>query len=229
MDRFRIFLSIVICTAATTSRAQQVTGGVPFQSFGAGYSQSTGINWSLGGPNWFANTNNQVVPPFGPSLANTGTSGGFGFGGNGFSGGLSFNFAQGSNRSIVSAAPSMTTTSGYPGSFFSGEVRPFVTGLTPIVGSYLDTQNAMSQLATADQQGKLSSIAQANADRQNEKLRSYLRRAERAESEGDMKMARANYRLALPLADPELRAMIQKTLSDRFSGKSRSIMLKAGK
>ena len=222
MNRIRIFLYIAGCVLATSSHAQLITSGVPFQSIGSGYSESNSINWSVGGPNWFANINNQVFPPFGPSLVNTGSSGGFGFGGNGFSGGLNFNFAQGSNRSNISTTPSITTMSGYPGSFFSGEIRPFVTGITPIVGAYPNTQNPLAELAVADQQEKLSAIAERNANQQSEKLRSYLRRAERAESEGDMKMARANYRLALPLADSQTQTMIQSILRDRFSGKKQA-------
>jgi len=226
MSHFRMLLFAVSCVWSTTSQAQLITSGVPFQSIGSGYSESNSINWSVGGPNWFANFNNQVAPPLGQSLSNTGTSGGFGFGfgfgGNGVSGSLGFNFAQGSNRSIVSATPSLTTTSGNPGNFFSGGVRPFVTGITPIIGSNQLAQNSIAELAAADQQAKLSAIAEGNANRQNEKLRSYLRRAERAESEGDMKMARANYRLALPLADSQMQAIIQSILKNRFSGKPNS-------
>ena len=222
MSHFQTFLCIVSCVWSTTSHAQLITSGVPFQSIGSGYSESNSINWSVGGPNWFANINNQVFPPFGPSLINTGSSGGFGIGGNGFSGGLNFNFAQGSNRSNISTTPSITTMSGYPGSFFSGEIRPFVTGITPIVSAYPNTQNPLAELAVADQQEKLSAIAERNVNHQSEKLRSYLRRAERAESEGDMKMARANYRRALPLADSQTQAMIQDILRNRFSGKKQA-------
>lgn len=219
MSRFLLFLFAVSCVWSTAAQAQLITSGVPFQSIGSGYAENNSINWNVGGPNWFANFNNQVTPPFGPSLTNTGTSGGFAFGGNGFSGSLGFNFAQGSSRSIVSATPSMTTTSGYPGNFFSGGVRPFVTGITPVVGSDANAQHSIGQLAAADQQAKLSAIAEGNANRQSDKLRSYLRRAERAETEGEMKMARANYRLALPLADSQMQATIQSILRERFSGK----------
>jgi hypothetical protein len=211
-------VGIVSAMAAAHVQAQLVTSSVPFHSLNSGYSESNSINWSISGPNWFFNNNNQVSAPFGPNLANTGTSGGFRFSGNGVSGNLGFNFAQGSNRSITSASPSVTTTSGYPGSFFSGELRPFVVGISPVVGGVPHAAGELASIAAESQQQMLSGIVAANADRRNDQLRSYLRRAERAEAEGDTKMARANYRHALTLAGEPLRSMIQQTLNDRFSG-----------
>ncbi|MGV3486549.1 MAG: hypothetical protein ACO1RT_19180 [Planctomycetaceae bacterium] len=130
------------------------------------------------------------------------------------------NFVQGSSRTISSATPSLTTMNGYPGSFFSGQVRPFVTGITPVVGSYPMPDQSLGVLAAADQRAKLSAIAEANAKRQNDRLQGYLLRAERAEAEGNLKMARANYRWAAELADPTLRTLIQTVLRERFSGRA---------
>jgi hypothetical protein len=145
--------------------------------------------------------------------------GGTRFGGNGVSGSLNFNFTQESSRFIGGTSQSMTTMNGVPGSFFSGELRPFVMGITPVVGNYPLQFNPMAEMAMAEQHAKLSAIAEGNAKLRNEKLRSYLVRAERAESEGNLKMARANYRLALGQADEPLRSMIQTVLNDRFSGR----------
>lgn len=55
--------------------------------------------------------------------------------GGGFS--LGLNLAQGRTRSSTTIAPSITTQNGFGGSIFSGQVRPFVTGVVPIVGSGL--------------------------------------------------------------------------------------------
>ena len=47
---------------------------------------------------------------------------------------LGFNFARGSNRQSSTTTPSLTTQNGSGGSLFSGELRPFVTGVVPVVG-----------------------------------------------------------------------------------------------
>jgi hypothetical protein len=215
----RWFFGIAVTFAAPwTANAQQVTTTTPFQSLRSSYSENIGTQWSLGGNRWFWNNNNQVAPPFGPSLANSGTRGGFLFAGNGVSGNLGFNFAQGSDRSIVSSAPSVTTMDGQPGSFFSGEVRPFVLGVTPIVGAYPTAPTELATAAAASQQTMLSNIAKGNAARQSDKLRSYLVRAERSEASGDIKKARANYKLAAAIADEPLKSMILSHVQERFSG-----------
>jgi len=195
--------------------AQMIGVTTPAQSLGGGFSQSFGTSGSVRGPHWFMNNNLQVVPPFGPSIANTGTRGGFAFGGNGVSGNLGFHFAQGSDRSIVSSAPSVTLMDGQPGSIVSGQTRAFVMGVSPVVGAYQSMAGELSAMAAADQHAKLSAIAMANAERQNDRLRALLVRAERAESEGDWKMARANYKLAAPLAPEPMKSMILEKLRSR--------------
>ena len=192
--------------------AQMIGVTTPAQTLGSGFSQSFGTSGSVRGPNWFMNNNLQVVPPFGPSITNTGTRGGFTFGGNGVSGNLGFHFAQGSDRSIVSSAPSVTLMDGQPGSIVSGQTRPFVMGVSPVVGAYQSMAGELSSIAAADQHAKLSAIAMAKAERQNDRLRALLVRAERAESEGDWKMARANYKLAVPLAPEPMKSMILEKL-----------------
>jgi hypothetical protein len=128
------------------------------------------------------------------------------------SGSLGFNFAQGSSRSLSGTSQSMTNMNGNPGSFFSGSVRPFVLGVTPVVGNYPTGNHEIADIAAASQKERLSSIAQGNLERRYEKLRSYLIRAELAETEGDAKKARANYALALRIADDPLRSKIQAKL-----------------
>lgn len=213
-----LFFALSVVALATLSSfrgyasAQMIGVTTPAQSLGSGFSESFGTSGSVRGPNWFMNNNLQVVPPFGPSIANTGTRGGFAFGGNGVSGNLGFHFAQGSDRSIVSSAPSVTLMDGQPGGIFSGQTRPFVMGVTPVVGAYQSMTGELSAMAAADQHAKLSAIAMANAERQHDKLRAYLVRAERAEAEGDWKMARANYKLAAPLAPEPMKSMIMEKL-----------------
>lgn len=221
-SRTRVVFLALLAGLTGSAAAQSIVTQVPSQVLGSGFSENLSINGSFAGPNGFANINNQVTPAFGPNLTGSGLSGGYGFAGGGVSGNVRFNFAQGSSRSISGTSQSMTTSNGYPGSFFSGQVRPFVTGITPIVGSYPTADRSLGVIAAADQQATLSTIAQGNARRQNERLQNYLRRAERAESEGDLKMARANYRLAFGLAGEPLRSMIQTVLRDRFSRREAS-------
>ncbi len=49
-------------------------------------------------------------------------------------------------------------------------------------------------------QSQRSSLLQSQVELQDRKLAQYLQRAERAESEGNVRMARANYRLAIGIA-----------------------------
>jgi hypothetical protein len=108
---------------------------------------------------------------------------------------------------------------GQPGSIFSGTITPFVIDLTPVVGNYPTGPSELAAFASAAQTERLSSIAHARMQRNHERLTSYLRRAERASSEGDMKMARANYSLALRMADEPLKSMIQAKLKSTVASK----------
>lgn len=208
-------LSIMIlvfgCAVSRSARAQMVHASAPFPSIGSSYHESTSIGWSIWGQNWFANFGGggPLLPPFG-GTAGGGLSGGFGFGGGGVSGNLGFNFAQGSSRSISSTTPSLTTMNGFPGSMSSGVVRPFVVGLTPIVSDY-PVANPSNTTAQIGQQ-QLSSLRQSQAVLRNRKLDQYLRRAERAESDGNKRMARANYRGAIAIAPEPLRSQLQLRL-----------------
>ena len=188
--------------------AQMVHTSAPFPSIGSSYFESNSIGWSIQGQNWFANFGGggPLLPPFG-GMPGGGLSGGFGFGGGGLSGNLGFNFSQGSSQSISSTTPSLTTMNGYPGSMSSGVVRPFVTGFTPIVSGYpvVDPSQTTAQIG----QQQLSSLRQSQAVRQNKKLDQYLRRAEHAESDGNKRMARANYRGAIAIAPEPLRTQLQ--------------------
>ena len=188
--------------------AQMIHTSAPFPSIGSSYFESNSIGWSIQGQNWFANFGGggPLLPPYG-GMPGGGLSGGFGFGGGGLSGNLGFNFSQGSRQSISSTTPSLTTMNGFPGSMSSGVVRPFVTGFTPVVSDYpvVDPSQTTTQIG----QQQLSSLRQSQAVRQNKKLDQYLRRAERAESDGNKRMARANYRGAIAIAPEPLRTQLQ--------------------
>ena len=206
-----------LCCGSIPAEAQMIHSSAPFQRTGSGYYESSSIDWSLRGRNWFANFGGggPLLPPFGGANPGGGVSGGFGFGGGGVSGSLGFNFAQGSSQSISSTTPSLTTTNGYPGSFSSGVIRPFVTGFTPIVGDYthaLSPQQTAAQMASQLGQQRYNSLRQSQAVLQNKKLNQYLRRAELAESEGNKRMARANYRGAIAIASEPLRSLLQQRL-----------------
>lgn len=200
--------------------AQLINTTTPFQNLNSSFYESNSIGWSLRGDGWFANFGGgaPIPAPFGAPGNGGGLSGGFGFGGGGLSGGLGFNFAQGSSRSISSSAASVTTMNGMPGSIQSGTIRPFVTGVTPIVGGY-PTIPDTGQVAANIGANQLSALRRSQAARQSKKLDDYLRRAELGEKEGNKRMARANYRSAMALAPEPLRSQIamhmRKMLSSR--------------
>lgn len=206
--------------------AQSIVTTAPIEQLGSGYFEQSGAQWSLQGPNFFANSGGAVLPPFGNGSgggAGGGFRSGFGFGGGGgLSGSLNFNFAQGSSRSITSTTPSITTMNGYPGSISSGTVRPFVTGITPVVGgnSYGQpvNENVSSQMFQSHQQAQAMQLrgrVQANLQAKQSRADEAFRRAIAAESEGDLKTARANYRKALAADQGPLRIQIIEKMRAR--------------
>ncbi|MCP4096901.1 MAG: hypothetical protein GY748_11745 [Planctomycetaceae bacterium] len=82
---------------------------------------------------------NQALPIFGGYSPNAGAR--LDFGRRGPNGGFSLgiNMAKGSTRTLSSVAPSLTVQNGFGGTLFSGQTRPFVTGMVPIVGGYART------------------------------------------------------------------------------------------
>ncbi|TWU56475.1 hypothetical protein Poly51_23860 [Rubripirellula tenax] len=123
-------------------------------------------------------------------------------------GSLNFTFGQSSSQSIVGTSPSLTTLDGYPGSFMSGTIRPFVVGLTPVVGNY-PVLIDRSVEATRNELTKLYRSQAALADK---RLIGYLQRGEQAEAAGNMRMAKANYRRAIRLASEPLRSELMSRL-----------------
>ena len=213
-----LLLALIAATdffGGPTAEAQMVQSSTPFQSFGSSFYEQSGVRWSLRGPNFFANSGGGVVPPFGNPNPNAGLRTGFGFGGGGVSGSLGFNFAQGSSRTMTSTTPSITTMDGYPGTITSQTIRPFVTGVTPVIGGNAygtpATDNVSSQMFNSRQQAQAMqrrSRALAGVEAKQRKAVEAFERGTQAESEGNLKKARANYRKALAADRGPLRQQI---------------------
>lgn len=214
-----IFFALSVSVAFTAS-AQMIQTQVPFQNLNSSFYENNGISWNVNGPGFFANFGGATVPPFGNPDPNAGLRTGAAFGGNGIRGNVGFNFGQGSNRSIVSTTPSVTTMNGMPGSITSQTVRPFVTGITPVVGGYPSVQpgeipgagQQMRNQVIASQQAELAQRIRKSNDMRQMKALENFNRGQRAEVEGNKKMARANYRLALNNAQGLLRVEIIKRM-----------------
>lgn len=203
--------------------AQMIHTGVPLESARSGYFEQSGVQWSLRGPNFFANSGGGVVPPFGSSGQGFGSGAGVGFGlGGGIGGSINFNMAQGSSRSISSGSASVTTLDGYPGSISSQTIRPFVTGVTPVIGGYSygspTTENASNQMFQShlqSQNAALQARLNANLQAKQSKAAEAFQRALEADSSGNLRKARANYRKALALDQGPLRRQILLRMQTR--------------
>lgn len=137
MSRLACCLLIAACWLAPLPRAtaQQQTVTVGSTGVSDSFYEGIGVGWGVrqfgpGGGFFFNNGGPGPAPAFGGFDPGTGAS--FGFGGNGF--GMNFGAAQGSSRSIVSQSGSVTVANGAGGFISSGSVRPFVTGVIPVVG-----------------------------------------------------------------------------------------------
>lgn len=131
---------IVLLGVVTPLPAQQATVGVPLPVVSDSFYEHYGIGWGFGrrfpggGGYFFNNGGRGGVPAFGGFDPNAGARVGFGGAGPGGAFGFGFSAAQGADRSFTSATPFLTMPNGGVGSLFSGEIRPFVTGVVPVVG-----------------------------------------------------------------------------------------------
>jgi hypothetical protein len=111
--------------------AQQTTVATPHPVASHSYYEHFGTSWGIRGNGWFFQFGGPVAPPFGGFDPNAGAS--FGFAGpNGF---LNITAGQGSSTTLVGQAPMVTVTNGGTGAFFDQTLRPFVTGVIPVVGA----------------------------------------------------------------------------------------------
>lgn len=133
---------LVVTWFATTAAAQQVHVNAPLVGVSDSFYERFGTNWGFrtSGPNGFMFFDSGGaaggIPPFGGYDPSADAR--FGFGVRGNNGSAYFNLVagQGSTRSIVSQSGSLTLMNGYPGFVQDISVRPFVTGLVPVVGDY---------------------------------------------------------------------------------------------
>ena len=195
---------------SVTASAQMIQTQTPMQNLSSSYFEQMGVQTSLRGPNFFFSSGQGASVPFGNPDPNSGMRGGTSFRSGGLSGNLRFNFAQGSSSSISSTTPSLTTMNGYPGSFSSQVIRPFVTGFTPIVGDYptLTDAHSMARVVEQQQASQLRQQQYKAAGAKQQLAAERFRRGVIAEESGDLKKARANYRLALGTAQGSLRAEV---------------------
>lgn len=146
--RRMFLLAVVLATSGTLwqaarATAQQVQLTAPFQSINDRFYSNLGMGWGLshGRPDGHGFTYQGIpataaVPPFGGWDPNADARFGFSLGG----GNTRFNFGmfagQGSTRTNIVQAPTVTIPNGGTGYFFDGSVRPFVTGFVPVVGEF---------------------------------------------------------------------------------------------
>ena len=132
---------IVLCFVlnAAWANAQQVTIGTPMQRMGDSFSESIGSNWGLSGKNWsfqFGGSSNAATPHFGNYEAGSGANTGVSFQGGGVNGYFRGWADQGYSNSNTMVTPSTTIMNGQQGYIGDVQERPFVVGMTPVVGNY---------------------------------------------------------------------------------------------
>lgn len=122
-----VTLAIFVAALPSVLSAQQSTIGTPLGTGGHSFHENIGLTWGLRGNGWFFNSPRLAPSPF----AGGGASFGGGFGGGGFR----LTAEQGSSSSMSSQSPSVTVMNGGTGYFSDTTIRPFVTGLVPVVGN----------------------------------------------------------------------------------------------
>lgn len=135
-----IVLASFACWQDPTAPAQQVQITSPLQTINDSFYENFGfggINMGRSGPRggWYLNTGpaTSTPPPFGGHDPGADARFGMRFGGSpGF--GFDMVAGQGSTRTNTVTAPTIVVPHGGTGSLFSGSVRPFVTGVIPVVG-----------------------------------------------------------------------------------------------
>jgi hypothetical protein len=139
LQRSSLLAALLTVALVSPGRAQQqVHVSTPLIGISDSYYEHFGVGWGWrqAGPRggWFMNFGSpqSVIPPFGGYDPNQDFR--VGFGGRNFQ--FSLAASQGSNRTLTMAAPSLTMMNGARGQIFSGSIRPFVTGVIPVVGGY---------------------------------------------------------------------------------------------
>jgi hypothetical protein len=127
--------ALVAVSGQAALAQRQVTAGVPFRGVSDSFFERIGFSANFRAPGFTANLGGfpQAVPQFGGFQPGAGVVGGFAFAGGGGSGRVGFEFSQGSRRSLVSQAGSLTLMDGVPGSLANVTQSPFVISQEPIV------------------------------------------------------------------------------------------------
>ena len=121
------FVAMSGVAAYAPALAQQVTVATPHPTVSHSFHEHIGVNWGIRCNGWFFG--GRAAPPFGGFDPSAGAT--FGFGGpNGF---LNFTAGQGSSTTFSGQTPMVTVANGGTGAFFDQTVRPFVTGVIPVV------------------------------------------------------------------------------------------------
>jgi hypothetical protein len=125
-----------LCAIARWAAAQQVHVQTPLHSTSSNFYEHFNVGWRYQRGNMFFDFNGPALPPFGGYNPNADSR--FGIAQRWGNGNFSFNFAagQGSTRTTTMSAPSVTSLNGVPASFQDVTIRPFVTGLIPVVGGF---------------------------------------------------------------------------------------------
>jgi hypothetical protein len=127
---FAILTALAAAGWGSLALAQQVTVATPHPTVSHSFHEQFGVNWGIRGNGWFFNFGGPVAPPFGGFDPNAGAT--FGFGGpHGF---LNITASQGSSTTFSGQTPMVTVANGGTAAFFDQTVRPFVTGVIPVVG-----------------------------------------------------------------------------------------------
>jgi hypothetical protein len=112
-----------------------VTVQTPFRAVNDNFFERIGIGWTVRGPGFALNMGSfpRAVPQFGGFQPGAGIQGGVGFTGRGISGNAFFNFAQGSQRTMVSQMPVVTLMNGQSALVADTSLSPFVISLVPAI------------------------------------------------------------------------------------------------
>ncbi len=206
---------LAVLSGGRSASAQPLNTTVPAGQIRSGVYENFALTWSLRGDRFFARSGRPPRVPFGNPDPRSGLRSGFSAAVGGVRGSLGLSLAQGSSRTVTSSAASVTALPGSAAAINAQTIRPFVTGVTPIVGGfgYGDPirDNAGSQLwrAYSDYQSRqLQQRAQAAAEAKQAKAQESFDRGLRAERDGDLRQARANYRRALGWDQGPLRQRI---------------------
>jgi hypothetical protein len=121
---------VVALLPLASAGAQQTTIGTPNRTAGASFYENIGVNWAVRGNGWFFSFGGGAAPPFGGFDPGAGAT--FGFAGpNGF---LNISAGQGASTTFSSQTPMVTMPNGGFATFNDQSLRPFVTGVVPVVG-----------------------------------------------------------------------------------------------